>query len=113
MYVSITGLRTRGFGSWVRFWLLAIPALQAAKKADGVRLVSTRIRNGTHHTLTAWSGKDSMMAYRRSNAHRKAMTAFTEIATGRVHGYETDHLPSWDEALALYDQYARRVGACT
>jgi hypothetical protein len=41
-----------------------------------------------------------MMAYRRSPAHLKSMRVFAQIATGKVHGYEADNIPTWDAALA-------------
>jgi len=34
VYVSVTGLKTKGFMSWIRFWMLAIPAFRAAQKAE-------------------------------------------------------------------------------
>ncbi len=111
MYVSVTGLKTNGIVGWFRFWVLAVPALQAAKRAPGLQFVSTKVRHGTHHTLTVWTSKEDMMAYRRGKAHRRAMKVFSQIATGRVLGFESDDRPSWEEALARYDRDAREVGA--
>jgi hypothetical protein len=31
MYVSVTGLKAKGFLAVIRFWLLAVPALKQAK----------------------------------------------------------------------------------
>jgi hypothetical protein len=33
--------------------------------------------------------------------HRKAMKISPKIATGSTIGYETDKMPSWDEALDM------------
>lgn len=109
MYVSVTGLQTKGIVSWIRFWALAIPAFRAAQTAKGVRFTGTKIRHGVHHTLTVWDSKSDMMAYRKSPAHLKSMRVFAQIATGKVHGYETDHIPTWDAALVEYDRHARVV----
>ena len=84
MYVSITGLKTQGFLSWLRFWSLAIPAYRAAKAAKGAMFVDTRICRGTHHTLTVWDRKEDMLAYIKSPSHLKAMCAFSRIAGKRV-----------------------------
>ena len=109
MYVSVTGLQTKGIASWLRFWALAIPSFRAAKKAKGARFVDTKTRQGTHHTLTVWDTEADMKAYRKSPVHLISMRAFAKIATGKVHGYEAEQIPTWDEALAEYDAHGRVV----
>jgi hypothetical protein len=42
-----------------------------------------------------------MLNYLRSGAHLKAMKAFTKIATGPTYGYESDTIPTWEEAYLL------------
>jgi hypothetical protein len=42
-----------------------------------------------------------MLNYLRSGAHLKAMKAFTKIATGPTYGYESDTIPTWEEAYGL------------
>lgn len=110
MYVSVTGLKTKGVQGWVRFWFLAIPALWAARMAEGVRLVATRRRQGMHHTLTVWESRADMLVYKKSPAHLRSMRAFSHIATGRICGYECNREPTWDEALARFDEHAHEVG---
>lgn len=109
MYVSITGLKTKGVTSWVRFIFLTIPAFNEAKKADGILFCETTKRGNEYHTLTVWESKQKMMIYRKSPAHLKAMKAFSSIATGKVYGYECDNIPSWEDALEEYDLKARDV----
>ena len=109
MYVSVTGLKTKGMISWIRFWALAIPAFRAAQTAKGARFVRTQIRQAVHPPLTVWDSKADMMAYRRSPAHLKSMRVFAQIDTGKVHGYEADNIPTWDAALTEYDAKARDV----
>jgi hypothetical protein len=41
-----------------------------------------------------------MLDFMRSGVHLKAMKAFHSIATGRTYGYETDSVPTWDEAFS-------------
>ena len=49
----------------------------------------------------AWESREIMLKYLRSGAHLKAMKAFKQIATGPTYGYESESIPSWDEAYAL------------
>jgi len=54
MYISLTGLKPKGFFAYIRFWFLAIPSFRQA-----------------------------------------------QIATGPTYGFESDTIPSWEEAYAL------------
>jgi len=107
MYVSVTGLKTKGFMSWIRFWMLAIPAFRAAQKAEGCLICETKTHNGYHHTFTVWKDKTSMMKYRASPAHFKAMKVFSKIAFGKIYGYETNNIPTWSDALKGWNDYAK------
>ena len=109
MHVSVTGLKTKGPLSAIRFWMLAIPAFTGAQKSKGNVFCETKIRNGFHHTLTVWETKADMMAYRKSPSHLKAMQVFSSIATGLVYGYESETVPSWSEALSQWEEHGREV----
>ena len=109
MYVSVTGLKTKGFVGWVRFWMLAIPAFRAAQKAEGCLICESKTVNGYHHTFTVWRDKTSMMNYRASPVHLKTMKVFSRIAYGKVYGYETSNIPTWNDALKGFNDYARDV----
>ena len=50
-----------------------------------------------------------MMAYRASNAHKKAMRAMSKIGIGKVFGYEATTIPSWETALSEWDENGRMV----
>lgn len=63
-YISITGLKPKGLFSFFRFWRLAIPSFEQARKAN----------------------------------------AFHRIATGRTFGYESDIIPTWNEAFELLQE---------
>lgn len=65
---------------------------------------------GTHHTLTVWEDRAAMLRFMRGPAHRAAMGILDSIATGKVHGFEADVVPTWAEARAIYDGEARAVG---
>jgi hypothetical protein len=42
-----------------------------------------------------------MLNFLRSGVHLKAMKTFHKIATGPTYGYESDTIPSWEEAFEL------------
>ena len=109
MYVSVTGLKNRGFIGRVRFWVVAIPAFRAGKKAEGCLFCETKTLNGYHHTLTVWVDKNSMIKYRDSKFHLNAMRIFPKIAYGKVYGCEITSFPTWSDALKFFNDYARDV----
>ncbi len=37
----------------------------------------------------------------KNGVHLKAMKSFHKIATGRTFGYESETIPSWEEAYSL------------
>ena len=57
MYVSVTGLKAKGFLAAIRFWLLAVPAFKQAKSSGGVLFCEVKSVVGFHHTLTIWKTK--------------------------------------------------------
>ena len=101
MYVSVTALKTNGFLSAIRFWLLAIPTFRQAKSSKGVLFCEVKTVDGFHHTLTAWETKKDMSQFVSSPLHLKAMKVFPKIATGSTIGFEADETPSWSEALEV------------
>jgi hypothetical protein len=48
-----------------------------------------------------------MLAFMRTGPHLKAMKAFSKIATGRTYGYESDTIPTWEEAFATLEEKGR------
>ena len=109
MYVSITGLKTKNIFSWFKFWLLAIPAFRGAQKAKGIIFCETKKVKNYHHTLTVWESKNDMLNYKKSSSHIKAMQSFNNIATGKIYSYETNLMPSWDEALEKFNNEVYEV----
>jgi hypothetical protein len=103
LYISITGLKPKGFLGFIRFWTLAIPSFSEAKSAKGNLYSAVKKINGYNCTLSAWENRDSMLVFMRNGVHLKAMKAFNSIATGRTYGYESDVIPSWDEAYSILE----------
>ena len=106
MYVYVTALKTRGCLSAIRFRLLAVPVFKQARSSAGILFCEVKTVDGFHHTLTAWKTKKDMRKFVLSQVHQKAMKIFPKIATGSTIGYETDKVPTWDEALLMWRKTA-------
>jgi len=104
VYISITGLKPKGFFSYIKFWTLAIPSFRQAETSKGNLHTSTKNMHGYQCTVSAWESREVMLEFIRSGAHLKAMKAFNSIATGRTYGYESESIPSWDEAYILLQE---------
>ena len=95
------------------FWRHAIPSKLQAEAADGNIQASTTYRNGIMHTLTVWQDRKSMTRYMVSGAHAKAMKVIKDISNPggtKIYGYESETIPTWDEALALWDEHGKLHG---
>jgi hypothetical protein len=46
MYISITGLKPKGFRGYIRFWMHAIPSYNQARNAEGNRFCSVKKNSG-------------------------------------------------------------------
>ena len=104
LYISITGLKPKSFISYFKFWLLAIPSFNQARKAEGIHFCEVKRIKGFQCTLTAWESREDMLQFMRSGAHLKAMQSFHKIATGKTFGYESTSIPTWLEAFILLQE---------
>jgi hypothetical protein len=107
VYVSITGLKVKNFFASFTFWRHAIPSKVQAEKSTGLMFLDVKRKGSYHFTLSVWENRAAMIAYRNSGAHLAAMKAFRNIATGKIYGYEARSIPTWDEAIELWNEYAR------
>ena len=107
LYISITGLRLKGPWHALRFWRYAIPAMRQAKQAPGNLQATAKTIAGVHHTLSVWESKAAMRAFLYAGAHKQAIKAFPIIATGKTFGFESDHVPDWDEVHRLWHEHGR------
>ena len=103
MHISITGLKTKGILGFIQFWALAIPSFTEAKTAKGNLYADVKRINGYQCTLTAWENREMMLAFMRSSVYLKEMKTFISIAAGKTFGYESDTIPSWEEAFSLLE----------
>jgi hypothetical protein len=101
MYISLTGLKPKNFWSYLKFWTLAIPSFAQAQSSKGNFSVSAKRIKGYQCTVTSWESREVMLEFMRSGAHFEAMKQFHKIATGRTYGYESDTVPTAEEAFRL------------
>lgn len=111
MYVSITGLKLKSPWHLLRFYWHAVPSLRQARMAPGNLSADVKTINGIYHTLTAWEGEAAMREFLYAGAHKRAISAFRTIATGKTFGFETDHVPGWDEVHDLWRKHGRAYAA--
>ncbi len=108
MYISITGLKPKGFLGFIKFWQLAIPSFKQAQTAEGNLFCQVKRIKGNQCTLTAWENRDLMLAFMRSGKHLTAMKSFHKIATGKTYGYESENIPTWAEAFSLLEEKGKQ-----
>ena len=82
MYISITGIKVKGFLGMLKFMRYTTPSFAAARKAKGNLFCETKRVNGYQHTITAWKDRNMMIQYLTSKVHAKAIKNFRSIATG-------------------------------
>ena len=104
MYISITGIKVKGFFGMLKFMKYTIPSFATARKANGNLFCEAKKINRYHHTLTVWENKSKMMDYLRGKHHALAMKNFKAIGTGSVYGYEDKIVPSWEEAIKKWKE---------
>lgn len=110
-YVSVTGLRVKSMWHMPRF-IYYISRIDSASAAGNIETMFTG-RNGVQHTLTVWDDRKSMMRFLASGPHAAAMKATSAISAvdgTKVYGYYSDTIPTWDEALALWDEHGTMHG---
>ncbi|MCI5072394.1 hypothetical protein MRY82_05565 [bacterium] len=107
MYISITGLKPKNFIARLKFYRYAIPCFNQARNASGNVYCQTKNVNGYAHTLTAWESKEDMQRFLYSGVHMQAIKQFNNIATGKTHGYESETIPSWQEAIKIWQDKAK------
>jgi len=109
VYVSITGLKVKNIFKSFHFWRHAIPSKNQAERSEGLIFLDLKQTNDYHHTLSVWKNREAMVAYRDSKSHLGAMKVFRKIATGKVFSYDSDFIPTWEQALELWDKNGRDV----
>jgi hypothetical protein len=106
VHVSITGLTLKSRWFLFRFYWHALRSFRQARKTPGNLHASVRVINGVQHTLTVWEDRRAMARFAFSGAHKRAIKAFPDMATGKTYGFESSTIPDWDEVHALWLAHA-------
>jgi hypothetical protein len=112
-YVSITGLKLKSIWYYPKFVYYTSRAMKNAKIANGNISANGSYRNGVLHTLSVWKDKRSMTQYLVAGAHADAMKINDDISLPngtKVYGHETDHIPTWEEAIQMWQEKGTRHG---
>ena len=80
---------------------------QSGETADTLAALRLARSVGYQHTLTVWESERAMRRFLYQGAHKQAIKAFPDIATGKTFGFETDRVPSWDEVPTLWAEHGR------
>lgn len=105
--VAITGIKAFNLFTLTRFWWYAIPSKLQVGSAEGILHSELQQRESYHHTFTIWESRQAMLKYVHSGSHLEAMKNHSRIGTGKVYSYETSSIPTFDEAVALWNDEAR------
>ena len=105
-YISITGMRLKSIWHFPRFVSYSKPSMTQAKAAAGNISADGNYVDGVLHTLSVWEDRKSMTRFMASGAHAKAMKVISDIALDGavVYGYESDEIPTWEEAVAIWKE---------
>ena len=106
-YVSITGLRLKGFHTAPIFWWHTLRSLRQAREADVILHVDARVISGVHHTLTAWISRQAMTDFMRTGAHLSAMRSYPKVGQGRTVGFDASSVPDWQAARQFWEEHAK------
>jgi hypothetical protein len=112
-YISITGLRVKSIWHFPQFAYHASQSMKQAQQANGNVSARGNYKHGVHHTLSIWKDRKSMARYMASGAHAQAMKMANALSATngiQVYGYESDTIPSWEQALDLWKERGMRHG---
>jgi hypothetical protein len=108
--VSITGLEVKSLFYYPLFMYHAIPSFRQAQISNGNIFAETRQVRGIDHTLTVWESRKDMLEYMRKGAHAEAMRTTRKVAKyAKIYGYESKTIPTWEDALKLWEENGRVV----
>ena len=105
-YISITGLNVKSVWHLPKFLSYTMASKKQAEAAEGnIKAELHGPFNGIYHTMTVWKDRKSMTRFFASGAHAKAMKITQEVSSPedtKTYGYETEEIPTWEEAYELW-----------
>jgi hypothetical protein len=79
------------------------------RRSSGNLGVSARYVSRIYYTMTVWSDEESARAFVSLGVHRKAMSNFRTMGSGKTFGYRSSSLPQWEMAYSLWSRYGKDV----
>lgn len=107
MYVSVGRLRLQpGINRLRLLWRGALAYLQAGRAKGIIHASVYREDSRTLWSLSAWTSREAMLAYRNTGSHLRVMKAAQALgARVDFRHWEADVVPSWEAArLRLREQ---------
>ena len=97
MIASTTKYTLKSIPAFFVFAILSLRSIFQANRSDG--LIAIKIRFWDLRTLTLWSSREDMQAFRNSGVHRQAMLDSPKLGSNQSYSWETETVPTWTEAL--------------
>ncbi len=106
MLVAVGRIRVRADASRVRFlWITGLAYLQARRAPGAIHASVRRSDPEIFWSMSVWSTREAMMAYRNSASHLRAMQGSRTLASEVVFAHwDADAIPDWDEAMQRLQQ---------
>ena len=98
MFASTTKYTLKNIPAFLMFSLLSLKSIAQANTAKGLVTIKIRIRD--FRTITVWETKADMISFRNSGFHQQAMIASTKLGSNQSYSWETERIPTWQEAIA-------------
>ena len=105
MIVSTTKYTLKSIPAFIAFAVLSLRSIWQANWSDGLIAIKIRLRD--FRTMTVWSSKAKMLAFRNSGIHRRAMIESPKLGTNQSYTWETETIPTWSEAIAEIARHSR------
>jgi heme-degrading monooxygenase HmoA len=108
MHITLTSLQLRSLWGFFRLsWYGLNISLQAKKTTGFIQMKNTGF-GYLHYTMSSWQSQAAMTDFAKSGVHLKAIKQSSSIASEiRIHSFEGDKMPSWDEAKLLISKDAK------
>jgi hypothetical protein len=111
MIIIATEIHLRSFWHFFQFAALAGTSTKQARRSAGC--IHTAVGNKgwrIGYTITAWENLETMLQFRNTGAHKKAMQKTADVSYQyKTLRWEADQIPGWKEAKSRLDEIPFKV----
>ncbi len=106
MIIVATELHVRNFWHFFEFAFISARSMKQAKNSAGIVYASSSNKGWKiGYTLTVWESRDTMLSFRNTGIHKKAMSKIRKLSTQyKTLVWEDDTTPKWQEARSRLDE---------